>query len=200
LNRGAFRETDERVPAGRLRCVALENANLYQQAQQEISNRRRVEEALLKAEERYALAVIGNDGQDWDIPANRVYYAPRWTAMIGYEEYEIGDSPEEWFQRVHPEDVMQVKSKIAAHLKGTTAHFQAEYRLLHRDGAYRWELCRGLAVWDVNGAAYRFAGSQTDIMIAKGAKISAIRILRRFDRLAQPGIVCGSPALCPRTG
>ncbi len=59
-------------------------------------------EALRRSEERYALAVRGaNDGLwDWDLTTNRIYFAPRWKSMLGYDEWQIGDSPEEWFGRV----------------------------------------------------------------------------------------------------
>ncbi len=41
---------------------------------------------------------------------------------------------------------------------------------MHKDGAYRWVLNRGLAVRDRDGHAYRMAGSQTDIMSRKSAE------------------------------
>ena len=121
--------------------------------------------ALHDSEERYALAVQGaNDGLwDWNLKTNRIYFSPRWKAMLGYNEDEIEDSPDEWFSRVHTDDFHRVKAEVAAHLEGHATHFENEHRVLHRDGSYRWMLCRGLAVLDADSQAYRMAGSQTDV-------------------------------------
>ncbi len=133
--------------------------------------RKRMEEALRESEERYALAARGtNDGLwDWDLPTNQVYFSPRWKSMIGYEEHQISNSPDEWFSRVHPEDIDGLKAQIAAHLDGQTAQYENEHRMLHRDGTLRWMLCRGLVVRDAHGKASRMAGSQTDITQGKVA-------------------------------
>ena len=153
-------------------AIALENARLYEQAQQEIAERKRTEEALRKSEERYALAARGaNDGLwDWDLKTNEVYFSPRWRYMLGYEENEIGNSLDEWFSRVHPKDLDQVKIELSVHIEGLTRHFEKEHRMLHKDGTYRWMLTRGLAVRDADGNAYRVAGSQTDITDRKRAE------------------------------
>lgn len=129
-------------------------------------------DALRLSEERYALAVRGaNDGLwDWDLTTNRIYFAPRWKTMLGYEENMITDSPEEWFSRVHPLDVERVRAEVADHLSGQTPQLQTEHRMLHHDGTYRWVLTRGLAVRDDNGKAVRAAGSQTDITQRKSAE------------------------------
>ncbi len=130
---------------------------------------KQAQEALKESEERYALAARGsNDGLwDWNLSANVVHFSPRWKAMLGYEEGEMGDRPEEWFDRIHDADRERVKEEIAAHQKGLTPHFESEHRVLHKEGGFRWMLSRGVAVHDASGNVLRMAGSQTDITEGK---------------------------------
>lgn len=131
---------------------------------------RQVKLALKESEERYALALAGaNDGLwDWDLRSDQMYYSARWKAMLGIREDEkVLPSPEEWFGRIHPDDLQSVKDKLEAHLAGQSHHFESEHRILHQDGSYRWALSRGMAVRDAQGQVYRMAGSQTDITSRK---------------------------------
>jgi diguanylate cyclase (GGDEF)-like protein/PAS domain S-box-containing protein len=131
----------------------------------DITSRIRAEEAHKASEERYALAAAGaNDGLwDWDLKHNRIYFSPRWLDMAGFTPDAAFDDPEVWFDLVHPEDLNRFKKNINDHLQGLTAHLKYSYRQHHKDGGYRWMLCRGRAVFDKEGNAYRMAGSQTDI-------------------------------------
>src|SRR5438552_2779822 len=135
----------------------------------DVSERKRAAEALKESEERYALAALGsNDGLwDWNLLTNVVHFSPRWKAMLGYQEDEIGDTPEQWFERIHDADRERVKEEIAAHQKGLTPHFESEHRVVHKDGSFHWMLSRGVAVHDASGNASRMAGSQTDITEGK---------------------------------
>ncbi len=169
-----FLEKDEQVLSSLAdyAAVALENADLYDKARQEISERQRAEDALRESEERYALAVrAANDGLwDWNLRQNQIYFSPRWKHMLGYSGKEIGDNPNEWFSRVHPDDIQQLKTNITAHIKGLSAHFECEYRIKHSNGTYRWMLSRGMAVIGADKTASRLAGSQTDITLRKDAE------------------------------
>lgn len=138
----------------------------------DITERKRSEQSLKESEERYALAARGtNDGLwDWDLRNNKIHYAYRWKAMLGYDKADISDHPEEWFSRVNPDDRDELEAKVAAHIHGRNPHFEAEYRIMHRDGTYRWVLNRGLAVRNNDGQAHRMAGSQTDITSRKKAE------------------------------
>ncbi len=150
-------------------AIAIHNAQLYTRAQQEIEERIRIEQALRASQERYSLAVTGaNDGiWDWDLRTNEMYFSPRWKAMLGYQVHEIRHEPNQWFARVHPRDVETLRMTLANHLKGKSSHFEAEYRMWHRNGSVLWVLSRGLAIHNENGKPYRIAGSQTDVTSRK---------------------------------
>jgi diguanylate cyclase (GGDEF)-like protein/PAS domain S-box-containing protein len=169
-----FKENDEVVLSSlaAYAAVALDNAGLYQQARQEITERQRIESALRESEERYALAVrAANDGLwDWNLKKGQIYYSPRWKQMLGYSDEEISTNPNEWFNRVHPDDLAQLRNNISVHIKGLSAHFECEYRIQHSNGTYRWMLSRGMAVIGSDKAALRLAGSQTDITLRKQAE------------------------------
>jgi diguanylate cyclase (GGDEF)-like protein/PAS domain S-box-containing protein len=131
----------------------------------EIQERRRSETALKTSEDRYALAAAAsNDGLwDWDLLGGTIFYSDRWKSMLGHEPAEIGNAPGEWLDRVHPDDLVQLKQELELHIAGTSPSFKTEYRAKGRDGEYQWMLCRGLAVRDSSGKAVRIAGSQADI-------------------------------------
>lgn len=124
-----------------------------------------IEHQLLKEQERYALAVRGaNDGLwDWDLATNQIYFSPRWKDMLGYEDHEIENNPDEWVKRIHPDDAEKTLATLTAHLNGLSYYFESEHRLQHKVDKYRWFLVRGLALRDEKGKAYRIAGSVTDI-------------------------------------
>ena len=158
--------------AGHFNAMSRTLKESYEKLIREIEERQLAEEALLESEERYALAASGaNDGLwDLNLRKNTIYYSYRWKSMLGYTEAEIGNSLEEWLGRVHENDRSQLEAKLAAHINGKIDHFECEYRIRHRDNSFRWMLARGLTVRDELGAAYRMAGSQTDITARKSVE------------------------------
>jgi len=124
------------------------------------------------SEERYSLVAHGaNDGLwDWDYKDDQVYFSPRWKSMLGFAEQDIGSDPLEWIDRIHPDDKTRVINDLYAHKEAQTAHFECEYRIKNAAEEYRWMMCRGLAVRDQDGLAYRMVGSQTDITQRKEAE------------------------------
>ena len=134
--------------------------------------RQTADDALRDSEERFALAVQGaNDGLfDWDLRADSIYFSPRWKKMLGHSEHDIGPSPREWFDRVHPDDEPTFRRKLSAHLNGESEHFRMEHRIRSAENGWIWVLTRGLAVRGPDGAPSRMAGSQSDITARKKAE------------------------------
>nr|ABB84845.1 Multidomain signal-transduction protein [uncultured delta proteobacterium DeepAnt-32C6] len=160
-------------------ALALENARSFTALeahrtllQDKVHALEQAEEALRQSKERYELAVRGsNDGiWDWSLDSGVVHYSTRWKQMLGCELTDVKETIPEWFDRIHPDDLVRVKRLLNKHLSGELPHFEAEHRMRHRDGKYSWMLTRGEAVRHPDGTPYRIAGSQSDITARKIAE------------------------------
>lgn len=131
----------------------------------EIVERIRTEEALRQSEERYERAVkAARVGVwDWDLQTNEIYLAPNLKALLGYADDEIPNHMDHWSRHVHPDDMHQVMAAAYAHMRGETPRYEAEHRMLHKDGSTRWFIVRGVVVRDAVGHPVRMAGTDTDI-------------------------------------
>jgi PAS domain S-box-containing protein len=131
----------------------------------EIAEREATQQALRSSEERWELALQGSgDGiWDWNPETNEVFFSRRWKEMLGYTEDEIGNTLEEWRERVHPDDLAWVSDRVREHIEGKTAYYVSEHRLRCKDGSYKWVLDRGKALWDESGKPIRAVGSHSDI-------------------------------------
>ena len=121
--------------------------------------------ALIESEERYSLALQAtNDGiWEWNLRSNTIYYSSRWGEILGLDSQEINGTSEEWFDRIHPEDVSRVEDEIHQHLSNETPKLYSEHRLLHKNGSYIWVRVQGKAMLDQEGSVKKIAGSLIDI-------------------------------------
>lgn len=131
----------------------------------DISDMKKMESALKDSEERYSLTLKGtNDGfWDWTITTGKIYFSPKWKEMLGYEENELNNLLDEWFSRVHPEDLQELKIFINRNINESSDYFECEYRIKSKADKYIWMHCRCSTVKDKDGKVYRLGGSQTDI-------------------------------------
>ena len=100
----------------------------------------------------------------WDIKKNRTTYNKHWASILGYSLSEVQNEPEFWEKRVHPDDFERVSKKLNDHLQGKTPYYHAEYRLLAKNGKYKWILARGNIIdRDRSGAPLNMSGIHLDI-------------------------------------
>jgi diguanylate cyclase (GGDEF)-like protein/PAS domain S-box-containing protein len=115
-------------------------------------------------EERNELALYSaNDGLwDFDTLNNRVYMSPRWKAMLGYDEADVGQAPD-WRTLVHSDDMSRVQAAIRDHVAGKTPIFESLHRMRHATGEWRWVISRAKAKVDDKGRLLRLVGVELDI-------------------------------------
>lgn len=126
----------------------------------------RHKEQMAETELRWRFAIESSDLGlwDWDAVSNRVFFSPHWKQMLGYEESEIGEHLSEWENRVHPEDLPEVRTMLERHIKGETALYESDHRVRCKDGSYKWVHDRGRVMMrDSNGRPLRLLGTFTDI-------------------------------------
>jgi PAS domain S-box-containing protein len=164
--------------AGGLLCAFLRN----------ITERKAAEAHLLESEERWKFALEGaGDGVwDWNIQTGEALFSRRWKEMLGFAESEIENNSAEWTSRVHPEDMPGVMANIQAHLEGKTPSAVVEFRMLCKDGSWRWILGRGMVVSrDASGKPIRLIGTNADISERKRAEARLVRQSQRAEALLQ---------------
>jgi two-component system, sensor histidine kinase and response regulator len=132
----------------------------------DLTERKRAEESERQREHRWLLALeaSGDGVWDWDLSSGRIFYSPRWKAMLGYADHEISDTIEEWESRVHPEDLQQAMSDVARHVAGEVPQYVNEHRIRCRDGSWKWILDRGMVVERrADGRPKRMIGTKGDL-------------------------------------
>jgi len=141
---------------------------------------------LQESRERYELAISGSAAGiwDWDLRTDEVYYSDRLKELLGYAPDELSDTLEEFWSRLHPDDVEGTRRILDRHLKDREP-FIHDYRLRTESGEYRWFHARGQALWGETGKAVRMSGSITDITPRKKAEKKILSSEERFRNLME---------------
>jgi diguanylate cyclase (GGDEF)-like protein/PAS domain S-box-containing protein len=100
---------------------------------------------------------------EWNLESNRIHFSPQWMSQTGLQDHEVGNTPQAWFDRVHPDDSEQLRRDIEAVRLGGSSEFNVRYRLRHKDGTYRWMSCRAVVTRNEKQQAIRLQGSQSDV-------------------------------------
>ncbi|MFJ1209184.1 sensor domain-containing diguanylate cyclase [Burkholderia pyrrocinia] len=139
-----------------------------------------------------ALTESGTGVWDRNVETGEIHYSPAWKAMLGYAPHELSSRIEDAYQRLHPDDVDDVKATMLAHFERRTDNYEVEHRIRCKDGTYKWIRSRGKVISrDGIGRALRMVGTTTDITalreLATRLRDSAALVTDLTDQV--PGLV-----------
>jgi PAS domain S-box-containing protein len=136
----------------------------------DISQMKKARLALAESEERwqFALEGAGDGAWDWDLTKGSIFISPKSKKMLGYASHEVRNAPEGWEKLIHADDVPTYQKNLNQHLQGKAEIYSTEYRVLCKNGEYKWVLDRGKVTRrDEDGRPLRIIGTHSDISQAK---------------------------------
>ena len=138
---------------------------------QDVTARKREQEALSQSQARLQMAVeAGQMGDwEWDIAHGKVHWSPGLEALHGLAPGMFGGTFEDFQRDVHPDDRERVLAAIARCLE-ERGDYRVEYRILKPDGAVAWIEARGKLVVDADDQPQLMTGICMDITSRKQAE------------------------------
>jgi hypothetical protein len=171
-------------------------------AMSDITERKRAEEALQLSEERLnvALEAVNIGMLDWDIRANVLVWSEKLTAMFGLLPDRTRGAYEDWFDRVHPEDLPACEASILETLEHRLSRWQAEYRIIRGDtGEVRWIDTQSRIFYDDQGWPVRAIAANMDIterkQVEEAVRESEARFRQIADAMPQIVYTCGADGM-----
>lgn len=189
---GDFSEDDEAilVHLTHMASVAIDNVRLYREAQEQIAETKRTQDALQRSKESMQLAQrsVGIGMWEWDLQSGALAWSDEICRLHGIEPQQFDRRYETWMESVHPEDRQQLHSSIAQAV-ASGGEYELQYRVVFADKGLHWLEARGQAVV-IGNMAVRMLGVAMDITSRKLGE----EALRRSEKLAATGRLAASIA------
>jgi PAS domain S-box-containing protein len=135
--------------------------------QRDVTEERLTASALVRSQERLALAIeyaeIGV--WDYDTTTRQVQHDPGWVTHLGYDITTTPwTEPAWWMSKMHPADYPEFERAFRAHLKGEAPLLRVEHRLRAANGDWLWLLTTGkCSERGPDGRVLRILGTILDI-------------------------------------
>lgn len=113
---------------------------------------------------KFVLEGSGEFAWDWNVQSGTVAHSKRWNTMLGYADEQIGSHFDDWMKLVHPDERDLVLAASNAHLNGQTPNYVVRYRVLCKDGSWKWIMSRGMVfARSPDGRPLRVVGTSGEV-------------------------------------
>jgi PAS domain S-box-containing protein len=145
----------------------------------DIDQRKRAELAAEQSQQRLKLALDTARGCLWEWDGARKTFNDEYYLLHGVDPAAGRLDPEFWLHRVHPDDRERIVAADAAVLGGRLDSYDAQYRIRHGDGRWRWVVDRFRGEdRDPTGHAQRLVGFLVDITAEVEAREAQLDVER----------------------
>ena len=113
----------------------------------ELTKRRQDAVEMMMLEGSWSMDLTKNAIDDINSP---MVFSDQFKKILGYSNsYDFPDVMNSWITKMHPDDVAAASEAIGRQLSDPTGKtvFDMEYRMLHKDGNYRWVRASSMVVW-----------------------------------------------------
>lgn len=132
---------------------------------------------------KFALEGAGDGVWDWDMVTDKVFRSGRWKEIYGYTNNEIEETASAGRALVHPDDLTHQVEDTQDYLRGKKNLYISEFRLLCKDGTWKWTLSRGMVISrERDGKPLRMIGTHTDISERKRSENQLLQ-LAHYDQV-----------------
>ncbi len=154
----------------------------------DITERKRIQEALQISEERLRLIARSTKDLlwDWDLAKNVLWWNESIQTALGYRAEDLEPGIESWHNRLHPDDRENIIATVHAKIDSGSNDWSGEYRFRLADGSYNHFLDRGYVIRDVSGKPIRMLGSMVDITERKRVEEKILALSKFPEENPQP--------------
>ena len=147
----------------------------------DITERKKVKESLIKANERFEMATEATNDAiwDWDIEKKTFYRSKAIEQFFGHNTSKLMSEKDFWKDRFHPEDLPLLQNSIAKSVADPSiTRWELEYRLFNDEDKIVYVIDKGLIIRDSNGKAIRMVGAMTNLTEQKESQIQREKLVK----------------------